>query len=143
MSGEEDVRVADVQAVFRHSAGKLGSHFLKTLRDEARFVGWRSGSPQRVAVPPRDLGMAGEWVDVGPNATLEAYAPNEWLQTLGKPVDDGSCLALVRLDGADCALLARVRLCGAPLEVGQSLIARFAETRTGAMTDVWFEPAGN
>jgi uncharacterized OB-fold protein len=134
------MRVVEVQAVFRHSAGKLGSHFLKTLRDEGRIVGWRSGSPARVDVPPRDLGAAGEWVDVGPNATLEAYAPNEWLEALGKPIDADSCLALIRLDGADSGFLARLRPGATKLKIGQALIARFAEDRTGSMADVWFEP---
>lgn len=142
MSGEDEMRVVDVQALFRHSAGRLGSHFLKTLRDEARFVGWRSGSPARVAVPPRDLGVDGEWIAVGPEAILEAYAPDEWLSDLGKPCADGSCLALVRLSGADTALLARLKSHGQALRLGQRLVARFVDARTGSMSDVWFEPTG-
>lgn len=134
------VRTVDVEATFRHSAGRLGTHFLKAIRDERKFLGWRAGNPSRVIVPPKDLGGPGEWVEIGPGARLEAYAPAEWL---GDGADTGSCLALVRLDGADTAILARLRPATTPeaLPVGTRLVARFAEERQGAITDFWFEVA--
>lgn len=134
------VRSVDVEATFRHSAGRLGTHFLRAIRDEGRILGWRTGNPPRVIVPPKDLGGTGEWVEIGPGARLEAYAPVEWL---GDGADTASCLALVRLDGADTAMLARLRPTVAPhaLPVGTRLVARFAEERQGAVTDFWFEAA--
>ena len=136
-------RVVAIEATFRHSAGKLGSRFLKALRDEKRILGWRSGRPERVSVPPKDLGMDGTWVEVGPGARLEAYAPADWLRAVGRQADEADCLALVRLEGADTALLARVRRGPhAPhLSIGLRLVARIAERPTGAITDLWFEPA--
>lgn len=141
---EDDVRSVDVKAVFRHSAGELGSHYLTTLRDEGQLLGWRSGRPPIVRIPPKDLGLPGSWVDVGPGATLEAYAPRDWLQAAGaEEWEDGSCLALVRPDGADTAMLARLRpaAASAVMGVGQRLTAHFAERRSGSATDVWFEVA--
>jgi hypothetical protein len=141
MSSSEEVRVVEVEATFRHSAGWLGSQFLRTIRDEARFLGWRTGA--RVIVPPKDLGGAGEWVALGPGAVLEAYALTEWLGDVDRVAEDGSCLALVTLDGADTAMLTRLR--PAPsvngLPIGARLVACFKPDRTGAMTDFWFESA--
>jgi len=144
MAESDDVRVADVRATFRHSAGRLGSRFLTALRDEGRVLGWRTGTPSRVMVPPKDIGLPGEWVEVGPGARLEAYAPVEWLAEAGVADDDGSCLALVRLDGADTALLTRLRPGAAlgALPVGQRLVVRMAEQRSGTIADLWFEPVG-
>lgn len=143
MTGEEDLRAVDIEAAFRHSAGTLGSRFFAALRDEARLLGWRTGG--LVLVPPRDLGLPGEWVEIGPGGTLEAYAPTDWLADLGIADADGSSLALVRLDGADSALLARLRPGAAmgALRVGQNVFVHFAEERHGAMTDFWFEPGAD
>jgi uncharacterized OB-fold protein len=130
----DEVREVDVRATFRHSAGRLGSVFLTALREQ-RLLGWKTGTPARVIVPPKDLGTAGEWVEIGPGARLEAYVPAEWLASS----DDGSCLALVTVDGADTALLARLRPAAAALAKGARLTLRFAENRAGRMTDFWFE----
>jgi len=140
MPSFDAVRTIEVEAAFRHSAGRLGSHFLKTIRDEARLLGWRTGNPPRVIVPPKDLGGAGEWVALGPGAALEAYAPSEWREP---GVATETCLALVRLDGADTALLASLKPAypvGA-VAVGTRLLVRFAQERRGAITDFWFEVA--
>jgi hypothetical protein len=117
-------------ATFRHSAGRLGSRYLSALRDDGKILGWRTGTPPRVLVPPKDLGGDGEFVEVGPGAGLLAFAPTEWLAA---PSGDG-VLGLVALDGADTPLFARVR--AAAPAIGMRLIARF-----GGATDIWFEPA--
>ena len=117
-------------ATFRHSAGRLGSRYLSELRDNGKILGWRTGTPPRVLVPPKDLGTDGEFFEVGPGGSLLAFAPNEWLST---PIEDG-VLGLVALDGADTPLFARVH--AAAPATGMRLIARF-----GGATDLWFEPA--
>lgn len=141
----EEVRTVEVHATFRHSAGRLGTYYLTVIRDEGRFVGWRSGNPPRVQVPPKDLGVPGEWVEVGPCATLEAYAPTAWVIPPGGRDDRaGSALALVRIDGADTAMLARLSWDESEaLAPGSRLVARFADERVGAVTDFWFEPEGS
>ena len=134
---DQESHPVDVRASFRHSAGRLGSTFLGALRN-GQLLGWKSGDPARVAVPPRETGAPGEWVSLGPCANLEAYVPSDWLPASA----DGFCLALVTVDGADTALLSRLRpapIMGA-LAPGTKLALRFADQRTGAMTDFWFEP---
>lgn len=137
MSAIDETRSVDVRASFRHSAGRLGSVFLSALR-EGHLLGWKTGTPARVMVPPRDLGGGGEWVDIGPGASLDAYAPADW----SAGADDDSSLALVTVDGADVALLARLRPAASAgtLAPGARLVLRFAEPRRGAMSDFWFEP---
>lgn len=134
---DADVREMDVRAPFRHSAGRLGSAFLQALRAR-RLFGLKTGG--RVIVPPRELGERGEWVELGPGARLEAFAPADWLAA----DSDNSCLALVTVDGADTALLTRLRPAAAAgaLAPGARLLLRFIEEPRGSMTDFWFEPVG-
>jgi uncharacterized OB-fold protein len=133
------VQSVALDAAFRHSAGALGSHFFRTLRDDARLLGWKTGKPSRVVVPPRDSGEAGEWVDIGPGGRLAAYAPPAWTPEADQR-SDASVLALVEPDGADTAMLARLRIDGDEMpSVGRRLILRFATERSGAMSDFWFE----
>ena len=140
----DDTRVVDVKATFRHSAGRLGSRYFASIRDEERILGWRTGDPARVLVPPKDLGLPGEWVEVGPGATLEAYAPEEWLRAANSSIsEDESSLALVRLDGADTSMLARLRPKATNADsypVGLRLVAHFRAERLGEASDLWFEP---
>jgi uncharacterized OB-fold protein len=133
----DEVRAVAVEATFRHSAGRLGTQFLRAIREEGRLYGWRTGTPPRVTVPPKDFGTQGEWVAIGPGARLEAFAPADWT---GEGEDD--CLALVTPDGADTPLVARLRPAAAAgaLTSGARLVAHFAAERQGAMTDLWFEP---
>lgn len=138
---DPDIKASQVLAPFRHAAGALGSHFFTVLREEGRLLGWRSGNPPRVTVPPVDQALPGEWVEVGTEAVLEAYAPNEWLAALGRDAEAESCLALVRLRAADNAMLSRLRNRGQMLAIGQTLAAHFAEERTGSILDFWFEPS--
>ena len=139
MSGERVV-VEQSEMGFRHSAGNLGTQFLTALRS-GRILGWRTGNPARVIVPPKEVGLPGEWVELGPKAKLIAYAPAEWLAGIDKG-NENSCLALVMLDGADTAMLSRVRFSGrtGALNPHASLQARFCAEPKGAMTDFWFEP---
>lgn len=137
MSAVDETRSVDVRASFRHSAGRLGSIFLSALR-EGRLLGWKTGTPARVIVPPKDLGCEGEWVEIGPGASLDSYAPADWAAA----ADDSSCLALITVDGAAVALLARLRPAASACKLapGARLVLHFAETRRGAMSDFWFEP---
>lgn len=132
-----ETREVDVRAPFRHSAGRLGSVFLQALR-ERRLIGWKTGG--RVIVPPRDFGASGEWVELGPGARLEAYAPADWIAADAAD----SCLALVTVDGADTALLTRLRPAASAgaLRPGARLALRFADAPQGSITDFWFEPVG-
>lgn len=132
--GTEDL-VEHWHAVFRHSAGRLGSEWLTALREQGKVLGWRTGDPARVLVPPKDLGTPGCFLEVGPGARLLAFAPADWVAEPG----GAGVLGLVALDGGDTPLFARVH--DAAPEAGMRLRARIAEAPTGTGADLWFERA--
>jgi uncharacterized OB-fold protein len=114
-----------LEYTYRRSVGPVLGRFLAGLR-EGRIEGVRARDG-RVLVPPAESderGQAtGEWVAVGPEGVVVTHAPG-W--------------ALVRLDGADTALLHRVA--GAVVS-GQRVRARWRAERVGSIHDLeCFEP---
>ena len=89
------------KARFRHSAGRLGSEYLRALRDDARILGWRIDRTGTVHVPPKDFGEPGAFVEVGPGARLLTLARDVSFASEG-----GRCVCLGRvvLDGEAAAL---------------------------------------
>ena len=129
---DEHELVEHWHAVFRHSAGRLGSQWLTALRREGKVLGWRTGTPPRVLVPPKDLGTPGEFVDVGPGAQLLAFAPADWVDA----TQSSGVLGLVAFDGADTPMFARVHD-DAPT-MGMRLRACVAKQPVGNAADLWF-----
>jgi uncharacterized OB-fold protein len=128
--------------VFRHSAGRLGSHYLSALRTQGRLVGWRTQAPSRVSVPPRDAAAQGEWVEMGPGAELLAFAPAEWVAGSGEPALENFVLGRVLIDGAQKPIFALLKLHGVQGRRGLRLSAKFADGQAaGSGVDLWFEPA--
>ena len=126
------------KARFRHSAGRLGSEYLRALRDDARILGWRIDRTGTVHVPPKDFGEPGAFVEVGPGARLLTLARDVSFASEG-----GRCVCLGRvvLDGASTPLFARIAFAeGAAPQPGARVGARFAAIPTGAATDYWVEP---
>jgi len=128
---------AGVNLSFNYAAGEAASRFLIALRDEKKILGTRCPSCQRVLVParsfcPRCFAKMTEWIQVGPNGTLGAFAAT------GKLV-----FALIHLDGADTALVHRVKAPNADeLRIGLRVAPVFAETRRGHILDIdYFQPA--
>lgn len=133
---------------YSRSVGPVIGAFLTGLRDGQLF-GVR-GSSGAVIVPPTEYDPstgddASEMVEVGPGGTIESWA---WVShPLPKhPLDRPFAWALIRLDGADTAMLHVIDV-GAPddLERGSRVTARFrpAGQRIGAMSDIEaFVPEG-
>ncbi|RII14639.1 hypothetical protein DSC45_20010 [Streptomyces sp. YIM 130001] len=130
---------------FTRSLGPVQSAFLTGLRERV-VLGVRTGD-DRVLVPPveYDPVTAGEirdLVQVEPTGTVTTWAWNPEPrrdQPLGTPF----AWVLVRLDGADTALLHALDVTGPEsVHTGQRVRVRWAEDRTGAITDIaCFEPA--
>lgn len=116
--GRAAERIETWRIAFRHSLGALGRHARQVQRDQGLILGWRTGPDVTVLYPPRDLGGAGEWVEVGPGAVL--------LSPLAR-ADGETSLARVRLDGAQCGMFARVAADSA-LSKGTRLRAVVTET---------------
>ncbi|CAG0948032.1 hypothetical protein ANRL1_04847 [Anaerolineae bacterium] len=127
---------AGVNLRFSYAAGEAASRFLIALRDEIKIYGTRCPGCRRVLVParsfcPRCFVVTSEWIAVGPAGTLIAFAA-----TRDFP------LALVRLDGADTALVHRINAANADaLRIGLRVVLVFAETRAGNILDIaYFKP---
>ncbi|MFJ8820959.1 Zn-ribbon domain-containing OB-fold protein [Streptomyces sp. NPDC102467] len=133
-----------VEFPFTRSLGPVQSAFLTGLRDRT-VLGVRTTSGS-VLVPPveydpvtadeiRDL------VEVGAAGTVTTWAWNPEPRR-GQPLDTPFAWVLVKLDGADTALLHALDAPGPEaVRTGQRVRIRWADERTGAITDIaCFEP---
>ncbi|MEU6200131.1 OB-fold domain-containing protein [Streptomyces sp. NPDC047061] len=133
-----------VEFPFTRSLGPVQSAFLTGLR-ERLVLGVKAGDG-RVLVPPveydpvtaeeiRDL------VEVAPTGIVTTWAWNHEPRR-GQPLDTPFAWVLVRLDGADTALLHALDAPGPDaVRTGMRVRIRWAEERSGAITDIaCFEP---
>ncbi|MCI3935183.1 Zn-ribbon domain-containing OB-fold protein [Streptomyces sp. AN091965] len=133
-----------VEFPFTRSLGPVQSAFLTGLR--ARTVLGVRTAAGRVLVPPveydpetaeeiRDL------VEVAATGTVTTWAWNP-APRRGQPLDTPFAWVLVRLDGADTALLHALDAAGPDaVRTGLRVRVRWAAERTGAITDIaCFEP---
>ncbi|CCK32559.1 hypothetical protein BN159_8181 [Streptomyces davaonensis JCM 4913] len=133
-----------VEFPFTRSLGPVQSAFLTGLREQV-LLGVRT-TDGRTLVPPveydpvtaeeiRDL------VEVAPTGTVTTWAWNHQPRR-GQPLDTPFAWVLVRLDGADTALLHALDVPGPDaVHTGLRVRVRWAEERTGAITDIaCFEP---
>ncbi|MEU8986420.1 OB-fold domain-containing protein [Streptomyces sp. NPDC048558] len=133
-----------VEFPFTRSVGPVQSAFLTGLRERV-VLGVRT-SDGRTLVPPveydpvtaeeiRDL------VEVAPTGTVTTWAWNH-APRRDQPLDTPFAWALVRLDGADTALLHALDAPGPDaVHTGMRVRVRWAVERTGAITDIaCFEP---
>ena len=124
---------------FRHSAGKAGSHFIRAIR-EGRLLGWKTAR-LGVTIPPIETGEPGEWVEVGPGATLVGFAPPD--EQAANDIPSGTVFAAVNVDGADTMLYALV-VSEDPdaLGAGMRLMPVFPDAGDSAATLPAFHPVG-
>ncbi|MFE9017685.1 Zn-ribbon domain-containing OB-fold protein [Streptomyces sp. NPDC007808] len=133
-----------VEFPFTRSLGPVQSAFLTGLRERV-VLGVRTGDG-RTLVPPveydpvtaeeiRDL------VEVAPTGTVTTWAWNP-APRRDQPLDTPFAWVLVRLDGADTALLHALDAPGPDaVRTGMRVRVRWAGERTGAITDIaCFEP---
>ncbi|WP_137991306.1 Zn-ribbon domain-containing OB-fold protein [Streptomyces vilmorinianum] len=133
-----------VEFPFTRSLGPVQSAFLTGLR-ERTVLGVRTGDG-RVLVPPveYDPETAAELrdlVEVGATGTVTTWAWNPEPRR-GQPLATPFAWVLVRLDGADTALLHALDAPGPEaVRTGMRVRIRWAEERAGAITDIaCFEP---
>jgi uncharacterized OB-fold protein len=135
-----------VEYAYRRSVGPVLGRFFTELREQ-RFVGIRRADGT-VLVPPAeydpDTGEAlDEIVPVGPAGVVASWA---WVtKPSGKhPLDRPFAWALIRLDGADSALLHAVDAGReASMATGMRVRPRWRQTTRGEIHDIeCFEPEG-
>lgn len=128
-----------VEFPFTRSLGPVQSAFLTGLR-ERTVLGVRTGDG-RVAVPPTEYDPVTaeelrELVEVGSGGTVTTWAWNP-APRRGQPLTTPFAWVLVRLDGADTALLHALDATGpGAVRTGMRVRVRWAAARTGAITDI-------
>ncbi len=125
---------------YRRSLGPVLSHFFSALREgQIHGVKTKSG---RVLVPPAEYdpetgeSTTDEFVAVGPGGVVESWA---WVGTPRKnhPIAHPFAFALIKLDGADTALLHAVDTRDESLMAsGMRVTPRWAATPEGGITDL-------
>jgi uncharacterized OB-fold protein len=128
-----------VKFPYRRSLGPVLGAFMTALTEQ-KIIGIRSGA--RVIVPPLEWDpqtgaeLAHEYVDVGPAGTVESWS---WVAepTEQHPLDRPFAFALVKLDGADTALVHAVDSGSiAAMSTGMRVAPRWKAERIGHITDI-------
>jgi uncharacterized OB-fold protein len=134
-----------LEYAYRRSVGPVLGQFLAGLRD-GKILGAKTAAG-RVIVPPSeydpDSGDAiREMVEVGQAGVVVTWA---WVASPAPtaPLSHPFAWALVRLDGADTAMIHAVDAGPAAMRTGMRVRARWRPTRAGEIGDLaCFEPEG-
>src|SRR2546427_4382255 len=147
MATEPLVATHVLEYPYTRSVGPVIGRFLAGLKD-GRIEGVRA-QDGRILVPPTEYDPAtgeavtDEWVEVGPGGEVTTWA---WIAEprSNNPLDHGFAWALIKLDGADTAMLHVVDAGDeAAMRTGMRVRARFRDERQGLITDIEaFEPDG-
>ena len=132
---------------YSYFAGKVGSKFLITIRDEKKIMGIKCNTCNKVFVPPRqtcDLCMEDirdNWVDVQNVGEVLNYTVIRY-QDRHLPKKPPYILALIKLDGADTSLVHVVEgVDVSEVKTGLRVQAVFADETTNTIMDIdHFEP---
>lgn len=124
---------------YTRSVGPVIGRFFAALKDR-RITGVRTDTG-RVIVPPTEYDpdtarATGDEVEVGPSGEVTTWAwqsePRE-----GQPLDKPFAWALIRLDGADTALLHAVDAgSSSAMRTGMRVRPRWREETVGDITDI-------
>ena len=137
-----------IEFPYTRTLGPVYSAFLTGMRD-GKILGIR-GRDGRVLCPPTEWdpntgeGLDPELVEVGPGGTVETWA---WVTapTPKHPLDRPFAFALIKLDGADTALMHAVDAGSIDaMKTGMRVSPRWKSERVGHITDVEaFVPEGS
>jgi hypothetical protein len=137
-----------IEFPYTRTLGPVLSEFLTGLRD-ARILGITTGAGKVICPPTEWDPWTGDAVDptlteVGPGGTVETWA---WVQTPTPkhPLDRPFAFALIKLDGADTAMLHAVDTGDMDaMQSGMRVTARWKPERIGHITDIdAFVPEGS
>ena len=129
---------------YTRSVGSTLGAFFTALR-ERRVVGVR-GSDGRVLVPTAEFDPVTyeQLTEIVPVSSVGTVLSWTWQQTPleGQPMNEPSAWALIKLDGADTALLHAVKVASsADIKTGDRVRAHWIDEPQGAITDIaYFEP---
>jgi uncharacterized protein len=134
-----------LQYPYRRSVGPVVGRFFAGLR-EGKILGARTAEGKIVVPPteydPQTSEALSELVEVGPSGVVTSWA---WVSSprASQPLDRPFAWALVKLDGADTAMLHAVDAGEiGRMSTGMRVQARFRGERVGEIRDiVCFEPS--
>jgi uncharacterized protein len=139
--------VSTLEFPYRRSLGPIIGAFSTAIR-EHRILGSRTTSG-KVLVPPHEYdpetgdAVQAELVEVGPGGTVTSWT---WVErpTSRHPLSTPFAFALIRLDGADTALVHAVDAGSADaMATGMRVTPRWREEAAGLVTDIEaFVPEG-
>ncbi len=133
---------------YSYFAGRVGSKFLTTIRDEKKIMGIKCNKCNKVFVPPRQTcdvcmeDIRDNWVDVQSTGKVTNFTVVRY-DDKHLPKKAPYVLAMIQLDGADTSLVHVVE--GIDLDkakVGMKVQAVFADETTSTILDIdHFAPA--
>lgn len=134
---------------YTYFAGRVGSQFIITLRDEKKIMGTRCPTCEQVYVPPRQVcnkdftDIRDNWVEVGNRGTVSNFTVVRYDDN-HLPRKAPFVLALIKLEGADTPFMHILEeIDPADVTTGMTVEAVFATETTNTILDIdHFKPAG-
>ena len=133
---------------YTYFAGRVGSKFLTTIRDEKKIMGIKCNKCNKVFVPPRQIcdvcmeDIRDNWVDVQNTGEVTNFTVVRY-DDKHLPKKAPYILAMIKLDGADTPLVHVVEgIDPDKAKIGMKVQAVFAEETTNTILDIdHFAPA--
>lgn len=133
---------------YSYFAGRVGSKFITTIRDQKKIMGVKCPTCNTVYVPPRQVcdvdftDIRDSWVDLSNTGTVVNYTVVRY-DDKHLPRKAPFVLALVKLDGAGTPFMHIVEECKIEeVKIGMKVEAVFAKETTNTILDIdHFKPA--
>jgi len=133
---------------YTYFAGKVGSKFITTIRDQKKILGVRCNTCNKVFVPPRQTcalcmtDLRGNWVELKNSGVVTNYTVVRY-NDKHLPRKAPFVLAMVRLEGADTPMVHILEgLEPEEVRIGLKVKPVFAKEATNTILDIdHFEPA--
>jgi hypothetical protein len=147
MSAQQERIVANVGVpldfTYNYRVGPFIERYIKGL-GEKKILGVKCPGDGTVVVPPRKIcgkcnATMDEWVEVGPQGTIENYTIGHVILNKGlvEKADSEYVLALIKLDGASSLLPALVKgVAPADVERGMKVKAVFKDPAEDSLADL-------
>jgi len=142
--------VVPIDFPYNYRVGQYLEKYIQGLA-EKKILGIKCPGCGKVVVPPRKIcgtcnRVMEEWVEVGPEGTVESYTVGHVKLDKGKveTCDPPRLIAMIKLEGATSLLVAEVRgVEPGDLKDGLKVRAVFKEPPTDSLEDLdYFEPVG-
>ena len=150
MKGYEDSYVVEGKMALPYSyfAGRVGSKFITTIRDQKKIMGVKCPTCNTVYLPPRQVcdkdftDIRDNWVEVSNTGTVANFTVVRY-DDKHLPRKAPFVLALIKLDGADTPFMHILDECTIEdVKIGMTVEAVFAKETTNTILDIdHFKPA--